>query len=102
LIEAGKSLRFADIDENPLSQLFKAKILSLYFPDKYLNVCSAEHIEELSEKLGLPSDTFVSEQQHQLLQAAWKTPITSNWSNPKIMTFLYNTFSYPGPTSPSI
>ncbi len=100
LIKAGKSLRFGDIDENPLSQLFKAKILSLYFPDKYLNVCSAEHIEELSEELGLPSDTFVSEQQHQLRQAASENPITRNWSNPKVMTFLYNTF-IPRPNKPA-
>jgi Protein NO VEIN, C-terminal len=95
LIDAGKSLRFGDIDENPLSQLFKAKILSLYFPDKYLNVCSADHIEELSKKLGLPSDIFVSEQQHELREAARNSPIMTNWSNPKVMTFLYNTFIRP-------
>jgi hypothetical protein len=95
LVDAGKSLRFDDIDESPLSPLFRAKILSLYFPDKYLNVCSPDHIEELSKKLGLTSGAFVSEQQHQLRQAAQNNPITRNWSNPKVMTFLYNTFIRP-------
>ncbi|VFS35248.1 hexulose 6 phosphate synthase [Salmonella enterica subsp. enterica serovar Typhimurium] len=31
LIQSGKELDFRAIDENPLSQMFKAKILSLYF-----------------------------------------------------------------------
>jgi len=92
LIDAGRTLKFEAIDANPLSQMFKAKILSLYFPEKYFNVCSAEHIELLSEELGLPFDTYVSEQQHQLLQAKLRNPITRIWSNPKMMTFLYNTY----------
>src|ERR1700722_16455328 len=46
LIEAGRSRRYGDVDANKLSQMFKAKILSLYFPDIYLNVCSAEHIQD--------------------------------------------------------
>ena len=84
LVYAGKSLGFGEIDQNPISPLFKAKILSLYFPDKYLNVCSADHIAEFSEKLGLPSDTTVKvEQQHELCQAVRNNPITRNWSNPK-------------------
>ena len=32
LIDAGKVKNFRSIDENPLSQMFKAKILSLYLP----------------------------------------------------------------------
>lgn len=32
---------FSAIDANPLSQMFKAKILSLYYPDHFLNVCRA-------------------------------------------------------------
>ncbi|MGB6657947.1 MAG: hypothetical protein WBE90_02330, partial [Xanthobacteraceae bacterium] len=53
LIDAGRSLRFSDVDENPLSQMFKAKILSLYFPDKYLNVCSKDHIRDLASEFGI-------------------------------------------------
>jgi hypothetical protein len=45
---------FSAIDGNPLSQMFKAKILSLYFPDRFLNVCSSEHLELLGSELGLP------------------------------------------------
>jgi len=92
LVDAGRSLRFDDVDANLLSQMFKAKILSLYFPDKFMNVCSRDHIEALALELGIPENVFVSEQQHLLLEAKLRNPITKNWSNPKEMTFLYNTF----------
>ena len=44
LVEEGarKKPDFAVIDANPLS--IKAKILSLYFPERFLNVCSGEHL----------------------------------------------------------
>ncbi|QQO35378.1 DUF3883 domain-containing protein [Bradyrhizobium diazoefficiens] len=92
LIDAGRSQRFSDIDDIEISQNFKAKILSLYFPELYLNVCSKEHIETLSTALGLPEDSAISEQQHLLLQAKLENRITKSWSNPKFMTFLYNTY----------
>lgn len=96
LIAAGRLRRFGDIDENVLSPLFKAKILSLYFPDKYLNVCSPDHVAEMVTGLELPPMNFVSQRQAQLLEAARNDPIMKNWSNPKVTTFLYNTFIRPG------
>jgi len=92
LIDAGRSQRFFDIDDIEISQNFKAKILSLYFPELYLNVCSREHIDALCIELGVPEDLAVSEQQHLLLQAKLDNSITKSWSNPKFMTFLYNTY----------
>jgi hypothetical protein len=92
LIETGRSQRFPDVDDNPLSQMFKAKILSLYFPDKYLNVCSKDHIQALASEFGISDNAFVSEQQHLLLEEKLKNRITKDWSNPKFMTFLYNTY----------
>jgi hypothetical protein len=58
LVKDGSALRFEEIDRNPLSQMFKAKILSLYFPDKYLNVCSSEHITDLASELVARFDQF--------------------------------------------
>jgi hypothetical protein len=83
---------FVAIDENPLSQLFKAKILSLYYPRRFLNVCSKEHLEMLGTELGFGSDRHTSEYQHLLLRAKLDNPITKSWSNPKFMMFLYATY----------
>lgn len=85
-------LDFEAIDKNPLSQLFKAKILSLYYPRRFLNVCSKEHLEMLGTELGFGEDRYTSEYQHLLLQAKLDNPVTTSWSNPKFMMYLYATY----------
>ena len=92
LIKAGKSKNFNDIDKNHLSQMFKAKILSLYFPELYLNVCSSEHIEQIALMMGVSERQFVSEYQHSLVEMKLENEITKSWSNPKFMSFLYAKF----------
>lgn len=84
---------FSAIDDNPLSQMFKAKILSLYFQERFLNVCSSEHLELLASKLGLPDDLGSSEYQNQLLKVKRHNATTRAWSNPKFMRFLYHTYA---------
>jgi len=92
LVKAGKSKSFNEIDENPLSQMFKAKILSLYFPGLYLNVCSSEHLEHIALEMGISDQQFVSEYQHLLVKNKLANKITKDWSNPKFMSFLYAKF----------
>lgn len=92
LVHDGDALDFPAVDANPLSQLFKAKILSLYFPEKYLNVCSGEHIETLALELGNPQCACISEYQHLLVKQKNKHRITRRWSNPKYMAYLYQKF----------
>ncbi len=102
LMRLGKAdeLDFDAIDENPLSQMFKAKILSLYFPEKFLNVCSAPHLEEIANILGHSEGLRLSHYQHLLLQTKNKNSVTKGWSNPKFMCFLYDNFIY-NDTEPS-
>lgn len=92
LIADGKEMNFQAIDDNLLSQMFKAKILSLYFPETYLNICSGEHIEFISSELGLPDGLSFSEYQNLLLKEKFNNVITKDWSNPKFMSFLYAKF----------
>ncbi|EHR42603.1 DUF3883 domain-containing protein [Alishewanella jeotgali] len=92
LIEAGRSKSFSEIDDNPLSQMFKAKILSLYFPELYLNICSSEHLKKIALDMKIPEQQFVSEYQHLLVERKMANTITKKWSNPKFMSFLYAKF----------
>lgn len=89
---AQKKPNFAAIDANPLSQLFKAKILSLYYPERFLNVCSADHLEMLGIELGFAEGLHTSEYQHLLTQSKLMHAVTRSWSNPKFMEFLYATY----------
>ncbi|AIY39894.1 hypothetical protein LT85_0734 [Collimonas arenae] len=87
-----KNLDFATINVNPLSPMFKAKILSLYFPDQFLNVCSPDHLELLASIFKFPTDLVTCEYQHLLIQAKLSHSLTDKWSNPKFMAFLYDTY----------
>jgi hypothetical protein len=80
---------FRAIDANPLSQMFKAKILSLYYPDRFLAVCSSEHLEMLGGVLGFQSGLPSSQYQNLLLKAKHDNPTTRQWSAPKFMAYLY-------------
>jgi hypothetical protein len=92
LVKAGKAKNFSEIDDNPLSQMFKAKILSLYFPELYLNVCSSEHLEHIALEMGILEQEFVSKYQNLLVEKKLANKITKDWSNPKFMLFLYAKF----------
>jgi hypothetical protein len=92
---------FSAIDGNPLSQMFKAKILSLYFPDRFLNVCSSEHLELLGSELGLPDGLRLSEYQHRLLEYKVGNSTIRAWTNPKFMSFLYHVYIPKGRKVPS-
>jgi len=97
LLNAGEEKDFRRIDKNKLSQMLKAKILSLYFPETYLNVCSKEHLELFSHKLSMPPGLYTSEIQNKLIQEKNLNPTTKHWSNPKFMSFLYTRYTKKGP-----
>ena len=83
---------FAAIDKNPLSQMFKAKILSLYFPERFLAVCSKDHLEVIGGEVGLPDTEWWSEIQSRLMDVKAGNPVTNAWSNPRFMRFLVDTY----------
>jgi Domain of unknown function (DUF3883) len=94
LVQEGAKTRpdFSAIDHNLLSPMFKAKILSLYFPNRFLAVCSKEPLEILADKTGLDDSLHWSEIQNQLLEVKDRNATTRAWSNPKFMRFLYDTY----------
>lgn len=91
LIDLGqaKKLDFTAIDHNPLSQMFKAKILSLYFPDRFLNICSAEHLADAGMAFNHATDLPISQYQHLLLTDKNNHPVTRSWGNAKFTAYVY-------------
>lgn len=94
LIDAAKNKDFAAIDDNLLSQMFKAKIISLYFPKTYSNICSGEHLSMLAEIFDLDDGLYSSEYQYLLLQEKNKNKYTKNWSLPKFAAFIYRKYIF--------
>lgn len=89
---AQSTIDFSEIDRNPLSQLFKAKILSLYYPDRFMNICSSEHLENFAGFLKLDDVDSRSQIQNALVKMKLRDGRTHSWSNPKFMQFLYRTY----------
>jgi hypothetical protein len=78
----------------PLDQHTIGKILSLYFPDKYLSLFSIRQMNEFLDTFGLldakteESDAF--EKREILLAFKEKDDIMKKWSNRKYVDFLFN------------
>ncbi len=72
--------------------MFKAKILSLYYPERFLAVCSSEHLEMLGDMMGLPEGLPYSQYQNLLLEVKRRDKTTRKWSEPKFMAYLYKVY----------
>jgi Domain of unknown function (DUF3883) len=92
------SINFELIDKNPLSQMFKAKILSLYFPEKFINICSGDHLKIIADALQYPAGKSPSKAQYLIAAAKRENAIAKAWSNPKFMSYLYDTIIREEPT----
>ena len=96
LVELGRSAsNFIAIDANPLSPMFKAKILSLYYPDSFLAVCSPEDIRLLAKEMEFPAGLPCSNYQNLLLELKRSDATTAQWSHPKFMLYLYSVYVRP-------
>lgn len=87
LLDRGRALDFLAVDQNPLSPMFKAKILSLYFKDLYIPICSEDILRDVAQDIEFDSIS-PSEIQHQALQLRNKSPVFRDWHNLKLTDFL--------------
>jgi hypothetical protein len=98
LISFGAKSDIESIIKNPISPMFKGKILSTYFPDKYLNIFSDDHIEYFLVQLNLDTEKLIWEnsviKRNALVNLKKTDKVMKNWSLDLFMIFLYS--EYPG------
>lgn len=96
LLEDGNNGNIADISRNILSPMFKGKILSTYFPSKFLNIFSEEHVNHYLMALNLDYKGVLREdvinKRQLLLQYKNDDEIMRLWSNDVYCEFLYSEF----------
>src|SRR5690606_754363 len=96
LLIAGRDQNMAAIATNPLSIMFKGKILSIYFPDRYLNIFSDNHLDYFLTALDLDSESlFINDtvyKREKLLDFKNRYDIMSSWSVDMFAYFLYNIY----------
>ena len=60
---------FALLKSNPISPMFKGKILSIYFPENFLNIFSATHLNYFINVLGLENNSkYEIDKQYELIK----------------------------------
>ncbi len=99
LLINGENKRIENIIKNRLSPMFKGKILATYYPDKYLNIFSEEHINHFLDILPIeriPTNKIHIEFKKEiLLDFRDNDNIMQKWSNTLYGCFLYAKFPPP-------
>jgi hypothetical protein len=97
LIEYGEKPEYISIQFSKLSPMFKGKILTLYYPEKFLSTYSANYLNYFINHLGL-NNSSKSEIDKQRLLVDFKNSdlVMKHWSLPEFNSFLYDSFGHPG------
>lgn len=98
LIKAGEKEDYDTLANIDLSRMFKGKILHLYFPDKYLDIYSKEHVDYHLNALDLldaNKDLNVLEERKLLLDFKNNDKVMKDWSTAEFSDFLYASFGKP-------
>lgn len=96
LLECGKKGDVDGIANNMLSSMVKGKILSLYYPEQYLNIFSDAHLDVYLIKLGLDSEELLVSKpvykRQRLVEFKNADPVMKSWPMDKFSNFLYEKF----------
>lgn len=92
LIEAGNQEDYDAIRKNLISPMFKGKILSTYFPNKYLNIFSNEHLDHYLIGLDLDTPELLKkdaiDKRRVLVEFKNNDPIMKSWDLDMFAVFL--------------
>ena len=98
LIKAGSREDIEAIIQNPISSMFKGKILSTYFPEKYLNIFSDKHLRYYLLSLNLDTIDLMKQdpviKRQALVDFKNSDEDMRNWSMDMFAAFLWS--HYPG------
>ena len=84
------------LKKNPISPMFKGKLLSVYFPNEFLNIFSASHLNYFINMLGLDNDSKSElDKQYLLLEFKNSDLIMKRWNTYEFSKFLYYSFGNP-------
>jgi hypothetical protein len=87
---------FEILKKNPISPMYKGKILSVYFPNNFLNIFSAKHLNYFINILGLDNDSKSElDKQSLLLKYKNSDKVMKEWSVYEFSKFLYKSFGNP-------
>ena len=95
LIKAGEAEEIDKIADNKIAPMFKGKILSTFFPDRYLNIFSGKHLDYFLEQLNLEKSikSNAVRKRERLLAFKNQDSAMRDWSVDIFAYFLYEYLS---------
>jgi hypothetical protein len=96
LINDGKTENYEALKANLISPMFKGKILSLYYPKKYLNILSTKHLDYFISLLGIENSSESElDKRSCLMNLKNSDSVMKYWSILEFTRFLYLSFGNP-------
>lgn len=96
LLNAGLNEDSTDIIKSKIAPLFRYKLLGTYFPEKYLNVYSKDHLDYFIGEFGINSKSkSIFGKQTSLLEFKNNNEISKEWTNLEFSRFLYHKIGRP-------
>lgn len=97
LLYSAKNNNLDNIKNNQLSPMFKGKILSVYFPNKFLNIFAKKDLDYFLDKLDISYLDSLDEidKRNLLMQFKTKDIVMKNWNIYEFSKFLYEKFGKP-------
>ena len=96
LLEAGEAEDYDAMINSPISTMFKGKILSTYFPEKYLNIFCEDHLNHYLKHLDLDNKDLMKQdpiyKRKALLEFKNKDADMKKWSVNMFATFLWRDY----------
>ena len=98
LLKAGREENLNEIIRNKFSPMFKGKVLSTYFPERYLNTFSDGHLKHYLTHLNIDTPDLIKAdpvlKREALVKFKNQDPVMEKWSLDLFSTFLDS--EYPG------
>lgn len=92
LLDSGKSKDLADIEDVEISDMFKGKVLFLYYPTKYVNIFAESHVDFFLSSIGLDQGqpkASLTRKRECLFDWKNSDDVMQGWSMYEFMDFLY-------------
>lgn len=97
LVDAGEADDYTAIRNNKIAPIVRFKVLSMYYPDKFLTIHSKRHLSYFCEKVNVPFDVDDDELVLQRRLILWKNSQTKirDYSLLEYVAYLYEKFGVP-------
>lgn len=96
LLQSGKNDDYEKILSLPLYKTYKYKILSVYYPNKYMCIFNENHVDEFLEALNIQcKNASMLDKQKKLMNWRSNNEKTKQWSNYILVCFLYSCITIP-------